>query len=85
LLDAEILADVYLAMTGGQVSLSLDSQADGQGRRGNSIRRLSADRPALAVIHADEAELAAHQARLDAIDRACDGTSVWRRLDGINS
>lgn len=81
LLDAEILADVYLAMTGGQVSLSLDSQADAQGRRKDSIRRLAADRPALAVIRADADELGAHQARLEAIDRACDGSSVWRQLE----
>jgi len=81
LLDAEILADVYLAMTGGQVSLSLDAHVDSNGQRRDGIRRLAAERPPLAVIRADDAECAAHMARLDAIDKACDGTSVWRRLE----
>ena len=40
LLDAEILADVYLIMTGGQVSLSLDSHVDRHGERRSSLRRL---------------------------------------------
>ena len=81
LLDAEILADVYLAMTGGQVSLSLDSHADSTGQQRSTIRRLAADRRPLRVIRADEAETRAHSARLDAIDKACDGSSVWRCLE----
>jgi DNA polymerase-3 subunit epsilon len=81
LLDAEILADVYLAMTGGQVSLSLDAHVDADGQRRDGIRRLAAERPPLVVTRADDAECAAHMARLDAIDKACDGTSVWRRME----
>ena len=81
LLDAEILADVYLAMTGGQVSLSLDASVDSNGQQRNTIQRLVADRPPLKVIIADDAECEAHSARLDAIDKVCDGTSVWRRLE----
>jgi DNA polymerase-3 subunit epsilon len=82
LLDAEILADVYLAMTGGQVSLSLDAGSASR-REGaeTAVRRLSADRPALKVIHATPEELAAHEERLDAIDGSCEGTAVWRRVD----
>jgi DNA polymerase-3 subunit epsilon len=82
LLDAEILADVYLAMTGGQVSLSLDAEG-AQENRGSStagdIRRLPADRPQLRVIRASGEELALHEARLDAIAGSCDGEVVWRR------
>lgn len=80
LLDAEILADVYLAMTGGQVSLSLDTVSSSR-REGadQSIRRLPAGRPALKVILATVEELAAHEARLDAIDSKSDGGVVWRR------
>jgi DNA polymerase-3 subunit epsilon len=81
LLDAEILADVYLAMTGGQASLSLDSRSDPHGGQGLAIRRLPADRPPLRVIAASEEEQRAHLARLDAIDKACHGASVWRRLE----
>lgn len=80
LLDAEILADVYLAMTGGQASLSL---GDGSGEEGGvssiAIRRLAADRPRLRVIQANDIELAAHEGRLAALDKASGGSCVWRR------
>jgi DNA polymerase-3 subunit epsilon len=82
LLDAEILADVYLVMTGGQASLSLDSRSDAHGEQGQAIRRLPADRPRLRVIDASEEEQRAHLTRLDAIETACKGPSVWRRLEG---
>jgi DNA polymerase III subunit epsilon len=81
LLDAEILADVYLAMTGGQATLSLDSRSDIHGEKTHSIRRLQPDRPPLRVIQAGAWELEAHGARLDAIDRAHNGTCIWRRLE----
>lgn len=81
LLDAEILADVYLLMTGGQTNLLLSSE-DSQGSGANSgdtaIRRLSADRPALKVIAASEPELAAHEERLKEIDKASGGNNRWR-------
>ena len=81
MLDAEILSDVYLLMTGGQVSLSLDGHADAQGNTQAEIRRLPADRPTLKVIKADKAELKAHAARLDAIEKDTGATSVWRELE----
>ena len=84
LLDAEILADVYLAMTGGQASLSLDGRSDEHGTLAQGIRRLSADRPPLPVIRATEDELAAHEARLDAIDKTSNGVAVWRRLGAVS-
>ena len=77
LLDAEILADVYLMMTGGQASLSLEgtiNEEDGQPSVGG-IRRLRAERPALVVVRAGADELALHEARLNAIGEGC----VWRR------
>lgn len=65
LLDSEILAEVYLAMTGGQVSLSLAGEDDGaQGSGAAGIRRLPADRPRLAVMSASKAEQDAHAAYL---------------------
>ena len=79
LLDAEILADVYLLMTGGQTSL-FAADAPGQGDPGEAAARLPAQRPQLAVVSANEQERAAHEARLDAIDAACEGGSVWRRI-----
>jgi DNA polymerase-3 subunit epsilon len=81
LLDAEILADVYLAMTGGQVSLSLDSQADSQGEQRSVIRRVTATRKPLRVIRADAEEARAHATRLDAIEKATATACVWRRLE----
>ncbi|OQX09179.1 MAG: DNA polymerase III subunit epsilon [Thiothrix lacustris] len=79
LLDAEILADVYLAMTGGQVSLSLgadDGNRDGQ-QGGAGIRRVTADVSRLRVIPANEAELAAHAERVAAIAKAAGGTCLF--------
>jgi DNA polymerase-3 subunit epsilon len=82
LLDAEILADVYLAMTGGQVSLSLDAASTARNEGvDTTVRQLPADRPALKVIHATADELAAHEVRLDAIAGGCEDVPVWRRLD----
>ncbi|MBF0256043.1 MAG: DNA polymerase III subunit epsilon [Gammaproteobacteria bacterium] len=71
LLDAEILAEVYLAMTGGQKSLLLheDEQEYGQ-PKDTAIRRLPQNRPPLPVIKATAAELLAHEQRLQAIAKA---------------
>lgn len=79
LLDAEILADVYLAMTGGQTTLSLGMSGSASAARSRQeIRKLDGDRPALKVIRADERELSAHQERLEAIDKASGGACVWK-------
>lgn len=82
LLDAQILSDVYLAMTGGQAALSLDANVDGSGvRRKQNIKRVAADRPRLKVIAPTDQERAAHAARLDDIDKASNGKTVWRQVD----
>jgi DNA polymerase-3 subunit epsilon len=82
LLDAEILADVYLMMTGGQVSLSLDSRTDSQGNQQRvEIQRVAVDREPLRVIRASEAECQAHNGRMEAIEKICGGSSVWRQLE----
>lgn len=74
LLDAEILAEVYLAMTGGQFSL-LDFD-DGEKVKNQGIVRLSADRPKLKVIACTDQELEAHVQRLEAIEEAS-GVCLW--------
>jgi DNA polymerase-3 subunit epsilon len=82
LLDAQILADVYLAMTGGQAALSLDGNTDASGiRKKQEIKRVDSDRPRLRVIEPTEEERAAHNVRLDDIDKACGETSVWRKVE----
>ncbi|MBV2091271.1 MAG: DNA polymerase III subunit epsilon [Candidatus Thiodiazotropha sp. (ex Ctena orbiculata)] len=78
LLDAEILADVYLMMTGGQAALVLDDELGQQGgeeRASDNIRRLAADRPPLKVIQAVGSELEAHQRQLEAMGDAC----IWHK------
>lgn len=80
LLDAEILADVYLLMTGGQTALSLGgNQAKSEGGSLNEIRRLSPSRKSLPVIIATLEELAAHEQKIALIDKASGGNCVWRR------
>ncbi|MGY0219254.1 DNA polymerase III subunit epsilon [Endozoicomonadaceae bacterium StTr2] len=81
LLDAEILADVYLLMTGGQTHLSLGGSDDisGGGVQGSNIVRLDANRSRLPVLKADESELAAHNERLDLITKK-GGRCLWRDM-----
>lgn len=80
LLDAEILADVYLAMTGGQTNLLLsDSDSGDSGQQGaETLTRLPANRQRLPVIAATADELAAHEAQLEEIAKASGGTVLWR-------
>ena len=81
LLDSEILADVYLAMTGGQTTLSLAGNNDGEGGadRPSEIRRV-ANRTPGPIIHASDSELAEHQARLAIIAKSAGSPSLWVQL-----
>ncbi|MGU7779650.1 DNA polymerase III subunit epsilon [Burkholderia sp. PU8-34] len=80
LLDSELLAEVYLAMTRGQDSLVIDmlddDSADGGGANGQRVSLASLDLPVLA---ASDDELAAHHAQLDELDKSVKGTCVWRQ------
>jgi len=81
LLDSEILAEVYLAMTGGQVGLSLgseESESVSGEQRIEGIRRLPESRLPLPVIHADGQELERHEAKLKTLDKAAGGACLWR-------
>lgn len=78
LLDAEILSDVYLAMTGGQTALSLDSSSDEGGADVNSIIRIDSNRGTLRVVKALQDDLARHKDRLEAIDKVSDG-AIWNQ------
>jgi DNA polymerase-3 subunit epsilon len=80
LLDAEILADVYLAMTGGQTDLALETDSNPARDLAERRKGDGAERSRLAVLKATSAELAAHEARLLAIDQLSDGGSLWKRL-----
>jgi len=77
LLDAQLLAEVYLAMTRGQETLVIDlSPSPGQAAEG--LPDLSALE--LVVLAATEAELAAHLLQIEDIDRVSKGACVWKRL-----
>ncbi|NGY03675.1 DNA polymerase III subunit epsilon [Solimonas terrae] len=77
LLDARLLADVYLAMTGGQSKLVLDDEGAGQNRRSRFAELLGVSDAALPVRRASDAELVAHRARLQKIDDKSRGNCVW--------
>ena len=77
LLDAEILADVYLSMTGGQLSLQLDDEEDREQMESAMPLNL-ADRPPLVVVRCSKEEIAAHENRLAEIDQASGGTCLWK-------
>jgi DNA polymerase-3 subunit epsilon len=70
LIDAELLAQVYLAMTGGQTAMSLDAESERTGPEANAPvgGRLAGDLN-LVVIRATEEEAAAHEAILEKIAR----------------
>lgn len=79
LLDARLLAEVYLFMTGGQVGLSLSGENSSGGAEIEAIRRLPSDRPALRILRADADELVRHEGRLDQLDKMAEQGSLWRQ------
>ncbi len=76
LLDAEILADVYLLMTGGQTKLKLASSS-GSDADSTAIRRIQRSANKLKVIKATADEITQHEARLDIVEKA-GGKCLWR-------
>jgi DNA polymerase-3 subunit epsilon len=84
LLDAGILVDVYLAMTGGQSALALDSASRADASRA-SVAALPLRGPgvALAIPAASSDELSRHEAMLDLINKSSGGKAVWRSLDTL--
>jgi len=85
LLDAQILAEVYLAMTGGQASLSLDG--DGDRVRAQSLKAEPVDRDGLRLVvpGASAEELAAHQAMLEALAAQREAPTLWEKVDSEGS
>jgi DNA polymerase-3 subunit epsilon len=82
LLDAEILAEVYLAMTGGQTSLSLDNQSAEQGGASKSqLSKVDLSGLNLAVIDANDEESEKHAAWVEKLNKAVDGDCVWQKLN----
>jgi DNA polymerase-3 subunit epsilon len=82
LLDAEILADVYLLLTGGQADLMLDANAGEKSEQGlHNERQLNADRPPLRVVKANDQELELHNRKLDEIEQQSGQLSMWRKSE----
>ena len=73
LLDAELLSEVYLRMTGGQSALLLDDEASDTAAKNTSTRKLSADRKPIKIIQATDEELQAHQVIIEKMD----GVNLW--------
>ncbi|MFT7492452.1 MAG: DNA polymerase-3 subunit epsilon [Pseudohongiellaceae bacterium] len=78
LLDAEILADVYLMMTGGQTALSLSDKDSSSvsGYQEEGIQRLT-KKFTTPIIRADIAEESAHQQKLQSIQKASGDNCIW--------
>jgi len=81
LLDAEILADVYLCLTGGQVSMQLSDTSDIDDEVVATLQRFGSDRKKLPVISADGQEICEHLKKLKEIDKASDGKCYWYQLE----
>ena len=79
LLDARILAEVYLAMTGGQAILTLSAEADSHASRARRQHSASGkSMPKIPVVAASEEELIVHEQVLQALDKASRGKTLWR-------
>ena len=77
LLDAELLAEVYLAMTRGQDSLGMDLQAGGDGDDATGTGIAIAD---ILVLPPTADELAEHESLLQTLDKEAKGACLWRKL-----
>lgn len=78
LLDSEILAEVFLAMTGGQTSLAFSMDGENaQQAEGETIQRIARPTSALRVVAASDEEIMAHESRLDLVMKK-GGSCLWR-------
>lgn len=78
LLDAELLAEVYLAMTRGQESLVIDLNDAGEHTETAATPRVALSQFELPVIAASADEISQHDSVLDALDKSVKGACVWR-------
>ena len=78
LLDSQILADVYLMMTGGQTSIKFSMEGENQNQSGEAgIQRVVRQANKLRVVLASDEELMAHESRLDLVQKK-GGSCLWR-------
>lgn len=81
LLDAEILADVYLIMTSGQSSFALKEESAADSRSSTMTRSLDPNREPLTVVRASSEELVRHEQRLEEIGEKSGDAALWKRLE----
>jgi len=81
LLDTELLAEVYFAMTRGQKSLL--GEEDASRARQPAVLSMDASRPKLRVLLPNPEELAGHAQQLADIDKASKGKCLWKQLEGV--
>lgn len=81
LLDAEILADVYLAMTGGQTMLSLDAKTHSNSQIGSQEGAIDLSQLDLPISRASHEEKQNHVEWLARLDDSVEGQCVWTRLN----
>ncbi|MGK0374529.1 MAG: DNA polymerase-3 subunit epsilon [Arenicella sp.] len=85
LLDAEILADVYLFMTGGQSSLLLEANSDRDSLAGQSSPKINFATLDLPLVEASNQERQSHVEWLSRLDEKVEGQCVWSRINGDSS
>ena len=83
LLDAQILLDVYLSMTGGQTALILGDEEESGRELDDTIAIAVRPRGELKIVYASAEERTAHDRVLAAIDKASGGKTVWRAIPEI--
>ena len=81
LLDAELLADVYINMTRGQDALLIEAGESSDEGGAQSLGNVDLSRFELPVLRANEQEVQAHEAALAELDKASKGKTVWRCLE----
>lgn len=84
LLDAELLADVYINMTRGQNALVIDEEpSEDQAQTVQDFSAIDLSQFQLPVLLSGEIELQAHEVALADLDKACKGKTIWRRHESL--
>ena len=81
LLDAQILLDVYLAMTGGQTALFVDDSNQTNHSLNGGTNHIDPDRPRLRIIEPTPDEMEAHREKLEKIEKQSEGRCIWLHME----
>ncbi|GHC81047.1 DNA polymerase III subunit epsilon [Pseudorhodoferax aquiterrae] len=81
LLDAELLADVYINMTRGQDALLIEVETTDEAVTTSEVPRIDLSSIVLPILVASEDELAAHEAVLAQLDKSTGGKTIWRTAE----